>query len=83
MGRKQEARKAHPGQMLRLVETPDRVISHLVETCPVCQHDVREVAALQGERRQVIELPPKRVVVIEHQAERKCCPHCQEVVLAT
>jgi transposase len=69
--------------MLRLVETPDRVISHRVETCPVCQYDVREVAALQGERRQVIELPPKRVAVIEHQAERTCCPHCQEVVLAT
>ena len=82
-GKKAGGQPGHPGQMLRLVETPDRVISHRVETCQVCQYDVREVAALQGERRQVIELPPKRVVVIEHQAERKCCPHCQEVVLAT
>jgi hypothetical protein len=30
----------------------------------------------------VVELPPRRVVVIEHQAERKCCPACQEVLLA-
>ena len=73
----------HPGQHLQLVETPDRVISHLVETCPACQHDLREVPALQVERRQVVEVPPKRVVVIEHQAERKCCPACQEVILAS
>lgn len=72
----------HPGEYQRMVQTPDQVISHRVETCPVCQHDLREVAALQVERRQVVELPPKRVVVIEHQAERKCCPACQEVVLA-
>ena len=65
-----------------MVETPDQVISHGVETCPACQHDLREVPVLQMERRQVVELPPKRVVVIEHQAERKCCPACQEVILA-
>jgi transposase len=72
----------HPGQHLQMVETPDRVISHLVETCPACQHDLRAVPALQVERRQVVELPPKRVMVIEHQAERKYCPACQEVILA-
>ncbi len=65
-----------------MVETPDQVISHVIETCPVCQHDLREVPVLQMERRQVVEVPPKRVVVIEHQAERKCCPACQEVILA-
>src|SRR5215471_11160545 len=35
-----------------------------------------------GEHLQVVEVPPKRVMVIEHQAERKCCPACQEVILA-
>jgi transposase len=85
--RKKSSKKAggqpgHPGQHLQMDQTPDCVISHLVETCPACQHDLREVPALQVERRQVVELPPKRVVVIEHQAERKCCPACQEVILA-
>jgi len=81
-GKKAGGQPGHAGQLLRMVETPDRVISHPVETCPACQQDLREVAALQVERHQVVELPPKRVMVIEHQAECKCCPACQEVILA-
>src|SRR5215831_3214040 len=52
-GKQAGGQPGHPGQLLRMVETPDRVISHLVETCPACQHNLREVAALQVERRQV------------------------------
>jgi len=81
-GKKAGGQPGHLGQHLQMVETPDQVISHGVESCPACQHDLREVPVLQMERRQVVELPPKRVAVIEHQAERKCCPACQEVILA-
>jgi transposase len=81
-GKKPGGQPGHPGQMLRMVEQPDTVITHRVECCPACQHDLRAVDALQVERRQVIELPRQRVVVIEHQAEHKCCPTCQEVILA-
>ena len=85
--RKKSSKKAggqagHPGEHLPMVQTPDQVISHAVETCPACQHDLRDIPAWQVERRQVVELPAKRLVVIEHQAERKCCPACQEVILA-
>ena len=58
------------------------MITHRVECCPSCQHDLRCADALQVERRQVVELPRKRLVVVEHQAERKCCPSCQEIILA-
>ena len=81
-GQKPGGQPGHAGQMLRLVEQPDTVVVHRVESCPLCQGDLRAVDALQMERRQVVELPRKRVVVIEHQAERKCCPTCQEVILA-
>jgi transposase len=30
----------------------------------------------------VIDLPPKRVLVIEHQVQQKCCPRCQQISLA-
>ncbi len=72
----------HPGSTLRLTPTPDLVVLHPVEHCEHCQQDLREVASLQVERRQVIDLPPKRVVVIEHQAEAKCCPSCQQISTA-
>ena len=65
-----------------LSPTPDRVIVHAVEQCVHCQRDLREIESLQVERRQVIDLPPKRVLVIEHQAQQKCCPACQQISLA-
>src|SRR5437763_7259123 len=72
----------HAGKSLKLSETPDQVIVHPVDHCQHCQHDLRMVASLQVERRQVIDLPAKRVLVIEHQAQQKCCPACQQLSLA-
>jgi transposase len=73
----------HGGSTLLLSSTPDVVLVYPVESCLHCQQDLREVASLQVERRQVIDLPPKRVVVIEHQAEQKCCPWCQQINAAS
>jgi transposase len=72
----------HAGNTLKLSPTPDQVIVHPVECCQHCQRDLREVESLAVERRQVIDLPPKRVLVIEHQAQQKCCPRCQQISLA-
>ncbi|GAC1404049.1 MAG: IS66 family transposase [Ktedonobacteraceae bacterium] len=86
--RKKSEKKAggqagHQGTTLHLSASPDRIIVHEVEQCVHCQQDLHEVEAHQVERRQVVELPPRRVEVIEHQAERKCCPKCQHVTLAS
>ena len=78
-GKKPGGQAGHPGSTLMLSETPDLVIVHPVEHYQHCQRDLREVESLQVERRQVLDLPPKRVVVIEHQAQRKCCPSCHEM----
>lgn len=69
----------HAGSTLMLSPTPDTVIVHEVEQCEHCQRDLREVQSLRVERRQVIDLPAKRVLVIEHQAQQKCCPTCQQI----
>jgi transposase len=73
----------HPGSTLKLSLMPDMVIVHAVKQCEHCQRDLREVESLQVERRQVIDLPLKRVLVIEHQAQQKCCPTCQQISVAS
>ena len=78
-GKKPGGQAGHPGSTLMLSPTPDQVIVHAVERCQHCQRDLREVESLQVERRQVMDLPPKRVVVIEHQTQQKCCPRCQQI----
>src|SRR5271157_3457686 len=85
--RKQSGKQAggqagHPGSTLHLSETPDEVIVHAVERCAICQQDLREMSSQQTERRQVVDLPPKRLVITEHQAESKVCPACQQVTQA-
>jgi transposase len=77
-GKQPGGQSGQPGSSLLLSPTPDQVIVHPVEVCQHCQRDLREVERLAVERRQVLDLPPKRVVVIEHQAQQKCCPSCQE-----
>src|SRR5215469_9312316 len=81
-GKQPGGQVGHEGNTLKLSETPDLVIVHAVETCQHCQQDLHEVASLGVERRQVIDLPPQRVVVIEHQAEARCCPACQQISAA-
>jgi transposase len=82
-GKKPGGQAGHPGSTLMLSPTPDQVIVHPVEVCQHCQRDLREVESLAVERRQVLDLPPKRIVVIEHQAEAKCCPTCQQISAAS
>src|SRR5207249_2064970 len=81
-GKKAGGQASHAGSTLQLSQTPDTVIVHPVEHCQHCQQDLHEVESLQVERRQVIDLPPKRVLVIEHQAEQKSCPTCQQISIA-
>src|SRR5437763_1961365 len=78
-GKKPGGQSGHPGSTLMLSPTPDQVIVYPVVFCQHCQRDLREVESLQVERRQVVDLPPKRVVVIEHQAHQKWCPFCQQI----
>jgi transposase len=77
-GKKKGAQLGHDGHHLALTEHPDTVVVHRVETGAHCQMDLREVPLAAVERRQQLEVPPVRLQVVEHQAERKCCPHCHQ-----
>lgn len=66
----------HPGSTLEWCEAVDEVVQHSVEACESCGTSLSAVAVIDYERRQVHELPPLRLQVIEHQAEIKCCAQC-------
>ncbi len=82
-GKEAGGQSGHRGRTLMLSPTPDTVIMHPVESCLHCQQDLREVAAVQVERRQVIDLPrhsragdrtPGRTEVLPGLSAGQCCP---------
>lgn len=75
-GKKPGGQIGHPGQQVRLVETPAVVVAHRPQQCAGCQQALPEDALAWIERRQVHELPPVRLVVTEHQLLHVRCPAC-------
>ena len=81
-GRKPGGQEGHRGYTLMFSPTPDEVLVHAVERCEQCQADLSQVPASLLERRQVVDMPPARLLVREHRREQKHCPQCQHVTLA-
>lgn len=75
-GRRPGGQPGHGGHTLRLVDAPDEVQVHAPVCCHACGQSLAGVSVLRRERRQVVDIPPLKAWVIEHQAQTKCCPHC-------
>ena len=78
-GRRSGGQPGHPGTTLRLVDTPDQVLRHrpLGAQCGTCGAAlVGGAERVDAERRQVVDLPPPRLVVTEHRVVRVACPGC-------
>jgi len=67
--------KGHPGRTLSMTDQPDHISVHRVLTCS-CGHDLEEIEVLRRERRQVWDIPPQTMEVMEHQIEVKKCSVC-------
>src|SRR6266704_6870342 len=78
-GKKPGGQPEHPGETIQWCRCPDEIIRHAVSSCSHCQAELSAVEPQRVEARQIIELRSPRHVVIEHQAEQKCCPRCGEV----
>ena len=63
----------HAGHTLKMVEEPDHTEVHRVEECECCHRSLADHEPDCVEKRQVHDLPPRRLVVTEHQAEIKLC----------
>lgn len=59
-----------------LVETPDQIIQVPVTECENCLADLSQVAPEDFERRQIVELPSSKPVVLETRQHHIICPHC-------
>ena len=75
-GRKSGGQKDHLGSTLEWCEEVDEVFVYPVVECASCGTSLATVDVLNLRCSQVHELPPIKLVVHEHQAEEKCCPHC-------
>jgi transposase len=82
-GKKPGGQAGHPGKTLLFSPCPDEVLVHAVECCEHCQADLRQVPASIVERRQVVDVPPARLLVREHHSEQKQCPQCQQTTVAS
>src|SRR5512135_1015566 len=81
-GKKSGGQQGHQGKTLRFSPCPDEVLVHAVDHCEHCQADLRQVPASGVERRQVVDVPPSRLLVWEHHSEQKHCPQCQHITIA-
>jgi len=68
--------KGHPGSTLEWSETLDAVVVHPTLECEACGASLQDVAVIDLDLRQVHDLPEVKLVVSEHRAEVKSCPHC-------
>jgi transposase len=80
-GRRRGKQPGAPGSTLRLAEVPDRVVQHRPDRCagPSCGADLGDGREYGRQRRQVVELPERRPVVVEHQLIAVQCAACGQV----
>jgi transposase len=82
-GKKPGGQPGHQGHHLKQADLPDTVVIYPVERCEHCQQDLHTCPAEIAERRQVIDLPTKRLWVTEHRVEEKQCPTCCHLTRAS
>ncbi len=72
-GRQPGGQPGHPGSTLALVNSPNERLRHEPDRCSGCGVDLAGAPQVGMERRQVVDLPPMTVQVIEHQLITRRC----------
>jgi transposase len=72
-GRKPGGQSGHEGRHLQQVQRPDGVLRYVPTCCEGCGGDLSGSESVGEEARQVFDLPPVRLAVCEHRAQRRRC----------
>ncbi len=72
----------HPGQTLLQSENPGFSVPIPLDARPKCGGDLADQPVVTEEKRQVTDLPPIKLQVTEHRAQRKIRPRCGSIVTA-
>jgi transposase len=72
-GRKPGRPKGQPGATMQLTDHPDKKVRHRPARCRCCGESLKGAPETRIERRQVIDIPPVRPVVTEHQLLTLAC----------
>jgi transposase len=75
-GRKVGGQPGHRGSTRQPEPCPDEVVTHAPAECRACGAALAAASASKIERRQLIEVPPVRPLVIEHWSETRRCAAC-------
>jgi transposase len=70
-----------PGFTLRQVSVPDEVVVHRPDRCGGCERPLLRAPVVSVEARQVFDLPPVVVRVVEHRLQHRRC-RCGVVTMA-
>lgn len=76
------AQRGHEGTTLKMVATPNHIVSHTVTSCSGCGRSLGRVKSKSYGRRQVFDIPTPQLEVTEHRCEIKECPHCGKTTAA-
>lgn len=82
-GKNRGGQPGHKGHRLEPHPNPDAITQHLLESCAYCAHDLTDTELSGYEPRQVFDIPPIKIHVTEHQAEKKRCPRCKQTNTAS
>ncbi len=72
-GRKPGGQPGHRGRTLSQVDDPDEIVRHEPSCCTGCGHTLEAADQTGLTRRQVFDLPPINIRVVEHQLISRRC----------
>jgi transposase len=82
-GRRPGKQRGAPGSTLRQVPDPDEVVEHRPDRCRGCAADLGDAVGVGVGVRQVFDVPPGRLRVVEHRLRSCRCRGCGVVTTAS